>query len=99
MTDETTHSTDGTDQLRCPECGAFCGVVYRSQWGGEVERRSCIVCGLNPPKCSAEDGSCYGCKNDATHVGATEPNKREKPWCPDHAPDAAEQYPYAEVTA
>lgn len=82
---------------RCPDCGRFCSVVYRSRGGaGRVEVTSCTSCGRNPPKCSAEDGSCYGCKNDATHEGAKKPNRRDRPWCPDHAPDGAEPYPYAE---
>lgn len=89
-----------TEQPRCPNCGCFCGMVYRSAGSaGQVPKRSCTNCGLRPPRCSHEDGSCYGCQNNATHIGATKPNKREKPWCPDHAPETADTYPYVEVEA
>lgn len=79
---------------RCPDCKAFCGVVYR--WRGEsmVEVRSCIKCGRNPPQCSHEDGSVKGCQNNATHEGSFREARRNRPWCIEHKPDNAKAYTY-----
>lgn len=80
---------------RCPGCGRFCNVVYRSRGSaGEVEVTSCVHCGRNPPRCSEETGSVYGCTRNATHEVPDQPYGRW--WCDEHAPTDAEVLPYAE---
>lgn len=83
-------------QERCPDCGKFCGVVYR--WRGPIlsEVPSCTSCGLNVPKCSHEDGTVKGCQNNATHEGAFQENHIDRYWCEEHRPENAEQLPYVE---
>ncbi len=91
----SSEGASGTDQPRCPRCGRFCGVSPKYAGSvGQVLSESCLSCGLNVPNCSAEDGSCYGCKNTATHRGSTAPNKRGRLWCEGHAPEGAEPLPY-----
>lgn len=85
--------SSGIEQERCPNCGKFCGVVYRGPTDSKAS--SCLSCGLNPPKCSHEDGTVTGCGNKSTHEGSEEPHLREKYWCEEHAPDGAEILPYA----
>lgn len=84
-------------QPRCPNCGCFCGeVVTGSTPFGPVWERCCLSCGLNVPGCSYEDGTVSGCNENATHEGAEEPNKRDRLWCEDHAPEGSEPLPYVE---
>lgn len=85
------------NRQRCPDCGRFCGVVIRSAGPTTVEKPSCVGCGLNPPRCSHEDGTVYGCKEDATHRGAVRENHRDQYWCEEHAPDGAERLPYVKT--
>jgi hypothetical protein len=79
---------------RCRNCGAFCGVTVEHRGPSLSEIESCINCGTNPPACAHEDGTVSGCGADATHEGATEPNKIDRYWCAEHAPEAAEELPY-----
>lgn len=79
---------------RCGDCGAFCGVVYRFRGPFLSEIESCINCGANVPNCSHEDGTVSGCNNDATHEGAHEPNRMDRYWCVEHAPESADPLPY-----
>lgn len=81
---------------RCSNCGAFCGVVYEYRGPSMSEVESCINCGNNLPDCAHEDGTVTGCTNDATYVGSEEPNKIEKYWCGEHAPENADELPYVE---
>lgn len=86
------YSGDGFQ--KCPDCGRFCGVVYRSRGASEVEVASCVYCGRNPPKCGHEDGSVYGCQQNATHEVPGKTHGRW--WCEEHAPEDAEILPYAD---
>jgi len=101
MTEPDAESNEGTaHQMRCPECGRFASIGAIPAPGpsaGVQEIPCCLVCGVNPPTCSFEDGSVRGCTTDATHEGAPEDSNHSRPWCSDHAPDDAGPYPYAEV--
>jgi len=81
---------------RCSNCGAFCGVVYEYRGPSLSEIESCITCGNNPPDCAHEDGTVSGCRNDATHKGAHKPNRRDRYWCDEHAPESADPLTYTE---
>lgn len=82
---------------RCSNCGAFCGVLFEYRGPSMSEVESCINCGNNPPDCAHEDGTVSGCSNDATHKGAEEPNRIDRYWCEEHAPENADPLPYTEA--
>ena len=84
------------NQERCPDCGRFCGVVYRYRGPSYTEVTSCVNCGTNLPKCAHEDGTVSGCHKDATHKGSHRPNRMDRYWCEDHAPESADPLPYFE---
>jgi hypothetical protein len=87
-------SAPNASQPRCRNCGRFCFEVYR--WAGPsyTTFRSCVYCGIRPPRCAHEDGSVLGCTTPSTHE--VPDTKYHRYWCERHAPDEAVPLPYVE---
>lgn len=82
-------------QPRCPECGRFCGQVYRYRGPCYMPVVSCVYCGINPPYCSKETRTVKGCQQNAKYVEQVMPNMKRY-WCEEHRTEESELLPYVE---